>query len=220
MYLHSIELQLAMASPQYKQFSRKDSLAVLQDAKANWICNGGFQEGELPEIVLIAGTFNEFYEGALGAYSTHTVFGVDTFAGIHHVEKIAEAVGWKELSSLLAQLKLALEAYPESVLQDYAASMSANEDVCEQLGILLVEDFAALVEHDTKNTHEMRRRAHEWVVSQLDSGFCDDENSMPLLPGTIEAARNQLGLKLAMPSTQQWREALATWQAANRDTAL
>ena len=174
MYLHSIELQLAKAPPEYEQFSRKDSLGVLQDAKMNWLFNGGFQEDDLPDIVLIAGTFNEFYEGALGAYSTHTVFGADTFGGIRHIETIADAVGWKELGSLLSQLKQALEAYPASVLQDYADSISANEAVCEQLSMLLVEDFAPLVEHDTKNAHTMRRQAHEWVVSQLDSTLCDD----------------------------------------------
>lgn len=213
MYIHSIECKLAAAKPEYGEYSRRDSLDVLNDCCQNMLCNGKLRTDEIPEVVILASAFNEFYEGALGAYSTHTIFGRDSFAGIQKVAKIAEIIGWTSLSKLLKTTEGTLKSYPQSVVDKYCANLAAEEDVFEQLGALLVYNFGALVEQDLGNDYKMRRRAQDWVQSQLEPSKCDDTNAVPLLPGTIEAARNRLGLDIPIPSLVEWRQTLSVWQA-------
>lgn len=214
MYLHSIELKLAMLDPEYAEYRRRDSLVALQDCKENMLVNGKLAAGDVPEVVVLAGSFHEFYEGALGAYSTHTLFGPNTDEGIQNIAKIAELIGWTALSAQLKHTEVTLKTYPKSVVDDYLGLYATTEEIDEQLGELLCYDFSPLVAQDIEDGHKMRRRAHDWAKSQLDPSRCDDDQAVPLLPGTIEQARNRLGLEMQMPSLVEWRKTLAVWQAS------
>jgi len=168
MYLHSIEYELAMAAPEYGKFRRTDALTVLCDSKGNLQYNGSYPDDEIPEIILLAGAFYEFYEGALGD--------------------------------------------DPAVLDEYLKYNSADDDTYNTLQNLLVNNFEDMVTQDNADDAKMRRRANEWVQSQLDPSLCDDANTMPLLPGTISDARTRLGLDLPKPNVEEWRKELNAWQ--------
>ncbi len=211
MYLHTIELRLAAAKPKYGEYARKDSLVVMNDCNQNMLYNGKLRADEIPEVVALGASFHEFYEGALGAYSTHSVFGSDTFAGIGQVGKIAKFIGWTDLSRLLKTTLDALNDYPQTVIEEFI-SLSAPEKINEQLGALLVDNFGDLVEQDSASGYKMRRLAQDWVQNQLERSRGDDSKAVPILPATIEEARNRLGLELPMLSLVEWRQTLSHWQ--------
>jgi hypothetical protein len=212
MYLHSIEYELAMAAPEYGKFRRTDALTVLCDSKGNLQYNGSYPDDEIPEIILLAGAFYEFYEGALGAYTTNTVFGPNTLTEIQYVAKLADAIDWTDLTTLLDQTQDSLQKYDPAVLDEYLKYNSADDDTYNTLLNLLVNNFEDMVTQDNADDAKMRRRANEWVQSQLDPSLCDDDKAMPILPGTISDARTRLGLDLPKPTLEEWRKELNAWQ--------
>jgi hypothetical protein len=212
MYLHSIEYKIAMAAPKYGKFRRTDALTVLCDSKGNLQYNGSYRDDEITEIILLAGAFYEFYEGALGSYTTNTVFGPNTLTEIQYVAKLADAIDWTDLTTLLDQTQDRLQKYDPAVLDEYLKYNSADDDTYNTLLNLLVNNFEDMVTQDNADDAKMRRRANEWVQSQLDLSLCDDANTMPLLPGTISDARTRLGLDLPKPTLEEWRKELNAWQ--------
>lgn len=212
MYPHSIEIRLALLTPNYGR-AHADALSVLNDSRENMMHNGGLSGDELPDFLHLAAAFHEFYEGAIGAYTTHTLFGPNTFAGIQQVASVAETINWVELQDRLDRTRERLKNYPGDVLEQHVRDISATDEQYAELLTVLVEDFEEVVRRDVADNHQMRRRAHLWAANQLDSDKCDDAEAVPLLPATKESARNLLGLDLPKMSLEEWRESTATWRS-------